>query len=661
MASNNTLSDLAKVLELIEGARDRALHEGNYTESIKEYEHILKFSLRSTASSGLDEKIVRKFTEVRSKLSAELKVLYDIQRELQTISEGCLSLGNMDNHADGDGHPGETKDPDIWPPPTPADGAGRNPYGPGCENLNDGHLKTSPTQRPKSRVDNSNVPIWARMRENEQQNRQQVAVNSRRVVSHGNRAAAGGASVRSNYNNVNYNDVDKMRRDRDSHGSHAKAPLDTGVPASRRRTSSSASAHSQHSHQQQQQPSNQYGRRGSGGGNAPAASRHSGAPRTSAGITSNSGSNRNSSKNSGKGGPQRNGGGGGPNGGGNGEKPKFSDLAREQGWVDLELIEGIERDIVESKINVTWDTIAGLGEAKHLLQEAVVLPLWMPDYFKGIRRPWKGVLMFGPPGTGKTMLAKAVAAECNTTFFNVSASTLSSKWRGESEKMVRILFEMARYYSPSTIFFDEIDSLAGSRGSSNEHESSRRVKTELMVQMDGVDGDDGGGDATDSDGGNGDDNGDSPKRKTVIVLAATNTPWDLDEALRRRLEKRVYIPLPDIEGRRELFRINMKGVSLESDVDFEELAQKSEGYSGADVANVCRDASMMSVRRIMEQARKQGLGREQMQAMLKEQKDALNTAVSREDFLTALSKVSRSVSDHDLTKFSDWMNEFGSA
>ncbi|RHY32606.1 hypothetical protein DYB32_002595 [Aphanomyces invadans] len=184
--------------------------------------------------------------------------------------------------------------------------------------------------------------------------------------------------------------------------------------------------------------------------------------------------------------------------------------------------------------------------------------------------------MFGPPGTGKTLLAKAVANVCNSTFFNVSASTLASKYRGESEKMVRILFEMARYYSPAIIFMDEIDAIAGARGGAEEHE----VKTELLVQINGV----GSGEKSDVE------------NNRVMVLAATNLPWQIDEAMRRRLTKRVCtvlspfpirrfqfmarasldIPLPDIHGRRALFNLNLKRVDVAPDVDYDRLATQTE-------------------------------------------------------------------------------------
>uniref|UniRef100_A0A3P8S5L6 Katanin p60 ATPase-containing subunit A1 n=1 Tax=Amphiprion percula TaxID=161767 RepID=A0A3P8S5L6_AMPPE len=303
---------------------------------------------------------------------------------------------------------------------------------------------------------------------------------------------------------------------------------------------------------------------------------------------------------------------------------------------DSDLVDSLERDIVSRNPNIHWDDIADLEDAKKLLREAVVLPMWMPDFFKGIRRPWKGVLMVGPPGTGKTMLAKAVATECGTTFFNVSSSTLTSKYRGESEKLVRLLFEMARFYAPTTIFIDEIDSICGRRGTSDEHEASRRVKSELLIQMDGV------GGALEND----------DPSKMVMVLAATNFPWDIDEALRRRLEKRIYIPLPTAEGRVELLKINLREVEVAADVDLDLIAEKIEGYSGADITNVCRDASMMAMRR-----RIQGLSPEEIRAL---SKDELQMPVTMEDFTLTLKKISKSVSAADLEKYEAWMAEFGS-
>ncbi|XP_037303000.1 katanin p60 ATPase-containing subunit A-like 1 isoform X1 [Manduca sexta] len=302
---------------------------------------------------------------------------------------------------------------------------------------------------------------------------------------------------------------------------------------------------------------------------------------------------------------------------------------------DGDLVDMLERDIVQKNPNIRWDDIADLAEAKRLLEEAVVLPMWMPDFFKGIRRPWKGVLMVGPPGTGKTMLAKAVATECGTTFFNVSSSTLTSKYRGESEKLVRLLFEMARFYAPSTIFIDEIDSLCSRRGSDSEHEASRRVKSELLVQMDGL------GSATDE------------PAKVVMVLAATNFPWDIDEALRRRLEKRIYIPLPTQEGREALLHINLREVKVDPEVDLRAIAKKLDGYSGADITNVCRDASMMSMRRKIA-----GLKPEQIKQLAKEE---LDLPVTKQDFMEALAKCNKSVSKGDIQKYLSWMAEFGSS
>ncbi|XP_052182376.1 katanin p60 ATPase-containing subunit A1 [Diospyros lotus] len=306
---------------------------------------------------------------------------------------------------------------------------------------------------------------------------------------------------------------------------------------------------------------------------------------------------------------------------------------------DADLAAMLERDVLDSTPGVRWDDVAGLTEAKRLLEEAVVLPLWMPEYFQGIRRPWKGVLMFGPPGTGKTLLAKAVATECGTTFFNVSSATLASKWRGESERMVRCLFDLARAYAPSTIFIDEIDSLCNARGASGEHESSRRVKSELLVQVDGVN-----NTGTNEDG----------SRKIVMVLAATNFPWDIDEALRRRLEKRIYIPLPNFESRKELIRINLRTVEVAPDVDIDEVARRTEGYSGDDLTNVCRDASLNGMRRKIA-----GKTREEIKNMSKD--EISKDPVAMCDFEEALTKVQPSVSAADIERHEKWFSEFGSA
>lgn len=234
--------------------------------------------------------------------------------------------------------------------------------------------------------------------------------------------------------------------------------------------------------------------------------------------------------------------------------------------------------IKADEIGVTWTDVAGLECAKGTIQEAVILPLKFPQLYTGKRKPWKGILLYGPPGTGKSFLAKAVASESNSTFFSISSSDLISKWQGESERSVKVLFDLAREHSPSVIFIDEIDSLAGER-TSGEQDSMRRVKTEFLVQMEGV-------------------NASSNTSKSILVLGATNTPWTLDAAFRRRFEKRIYIPLPNETARTLMFKIYLKDTDHNlTDNDSVILGKATSGYSGSDISVVLRDALMSPIRK----------------------------------------------------------------
>lgn len=281
--------------------------------------------------------------------------------------------------------------------------------------------------------------------------------------------------------------------------------------------------------------------------------------------------------------------------------------------------------IVTEKPNITLADIAGLETAKQTLREAIVLPLMRPDLFSGARKPWKGILLFGPPGCGKTLLAKATAAEVEATFFNVSASSIISKWLGESEKLVKQLFELADEKQPSIIFIDEVDALAGARG--GEHDAMRRVKTELLTSMDGLS---------------------SSETDRIVTVGATNMPESIDGAFRRRFERRIYIPLPDLPARSAIFLFNTRGVELADDTDFEVLAEITEGYSGSDIAMVCREAVMTPIREL------------DMAGAIEDTSIAAR-AVTQDDFLEAIESINPSVSDDEIEKYDNWNEEFGSA
>lgn len=303
--------------------------------------------------------------------------------------------------------------------------------------------------------------------------------------------------------------------------------------------------------------------------------------------------------------------------------------------------------------------MAGLDSAKAALKEAVILPVKFPQFFTGQRKAWSGMLLYGPPGTGKSYLAKAVATEVDSTFFSVSSSALLSKWMGESEKLVSQLFAMARERAPSIIFIDEIDSLCGQRGSGGESEAARRIKTEILVQMQGV---------TSGDG-------------QVLVLAATNTPYALDHAIRRRFDRRIYVPLPDAPARSRMFKVHLGDTphSL-SETDFRWLGERSDGFSGSDIATLVKDVLFQPVRKTQEATHfkpmrgKDGSvsyvpctpsDKEAFEASLDSldqagySKDVVPPPITRDDFERALVRARPTVSPDDLKVYEDFTQEFG--
>ncbi|XP_023953287.1 spastin isoform X2 [Bicyclus anynana] len=295
--------------------------------------------------------------------------------------------------------------------------------------------------------------------------------------------------------------------------------------------------------------------------------------------------------------------------------------------VDPKLVQLILDEIVEGGPKVHWDDIAGQEAAKQALQEMVVLPSLRPELFTGLRSPAKGLLLFGPPGNGKTLLARCVAAECSATFFSISAATLTSKYVGDGEKMVRALFQVARELQPSIIFVDEVDSLLCER-SSGEHEASRRLKTEFLVEFDGLP-------AAGAD--------------RLIVMAATNRPQELDEAALRRFPKRVYVSLPDARTRGALLRrVLARGAAAAalSDDELARLGALTDGYSGSDLTALCRDAALGPIRE---------LDPEEVKCL----DLSLVRSITFQDFMDALKRIRPSVSPHSLVAYEKWSVQYG--
>jgi len=280
-------------------------------------------------------------------------------------------------------------------------------------------------------------------------------------------------------------------------------------------------------------------------------------------------------------------------------------------------------EIVERKPDVKFSDVIGLKEAKEILREIIIVPNLRPDLFKGLRSPPRGLLLFGPPGTGKTMIAKAVATECKCTFFNISASSLTSKYLGESEKLVRTLFDLAHEMQPSVVFIDEIESILSKR-KEDENDAMKRLKTEFLIQFDGVG---------------------SSEDLRVLIIGATNRPFDLDPAIIRRLPKRVYVGPFNAEERQGFIKTIITQNKCEiKDDEYKKIAEMCNNYSNSDLKELCREAAYEPLRELNVKKLKQ-VGE-------------LRPIVF-DDFNKAVRKVKGTLTKKILLELENWNKEFG--